>query len=344
MKFGIFDHVDRSDLPLAELLRKRIEYVIAAESAGFHCYHVAEHHGTPLNMAPVPGVFLGAIAQATTRIRLGPLVYLLTLYSPLRLIEEITILDHLSNGRLEVGVGRGVSPFELNFHNVSHETSRAVFLDALAVITKGLTHETLDHEGPHFTYCNVPMELRSLQQPHPPIWYPSSSPASASWSGAEGFNFSTLGPSQEAKKCIDNYKEAYVKRGGPSGPAGDFPGGTAVGVNRHILVAETDGEARRLLDPAYERWHDSLTWLWRVHKVETPIALSARRDASTAIANGSCIAGSPETVRAEIARQVELLGINYMLLQFYFGSLPHEVAMRSLALFSSEVMPAASRL
>ncbi len=82
MKFGIFDHVDRSELPLAELFEKRLEYVVAAEEAGFHCYHVAEHHATPLNLVPVPGVFLGAVANATKRIRLGPLVYLLPLYSP----------------------------------------------------------------------------------------------------------------------------------------------------------------------------------------------------------------------------------------------------------------------
>ena len=78
---------------------------------------------------PVPGVYLGALAKATKTIRLGPLVYLLPLYSPLRLIEEICMLDHLSHGRLEIGVGRGVSPFELNYHNVDHSKSREVFAD-----------------------------------------------------------------------------------------------------------------------------------------------------------------------------------------------------------------------
>ena len=71
-----------------------------------------------------PGVYLGAVARATKRMRLGPLVYLLPLYSPLRLIEEICMLDHLSHGRMEVGVGRGVSPFELKYHKIEHEESR----------------------------------------------------------------------------------------------------------------------------------------------------------------------------------------------------------------------------
>src|SRR5207253_1662513 len=80
--------------PLATLFDERLAFAKAAEEAGIYCLHVAEHHATPLNMVPVPGVYLGAVARATKRMRLGPLVYLLPLYSPLRLIEEICILDH----------------------------------------------------------------------------------------------------------------------------------------------------------------------------------------------------------------------------------------------------------
>ena len=111
MKVGIFDHVERAaDRPIAQTLDERLKFAAAADEAGIYCLHVAEHHATPLNLVPVPGVYLGALARATKRMRIGPLVYLLTLVSPLRLAEEICILDHLSNGRLEVGVGRGVSP------------------------------------------------------------------------------------------------------------------------------------------------------------------------------------------------------------------------------------------
>ena len=113
MKFGLFDHVEDGERPLATLFDERLVFARAADDAGIYCLHVAEHHATPLNMVPVPGIYLGAVARATKRMRLGPLVYLLPLYSPLRLIEEICILDHLSYGRMEVGVGRGVSPFEL---------------------------------------------------------------------------------------------------------------------------------------------------------------------------------------------------------------------------------------
>ena len=134
---------------------------------GIYCLHVAEHHATPLNMVPVPGVYLSAVARATRRMRLGPLVYLLPLCSPLRLIEEICMLDHLSYGRLEVGVRRGVPPFELKYHKVEHDASREIFMDAFNCISAGLTTDTLTYAGPHFSYEQVPIALRPLQQPHP---------------------------------------------------------------------------------------------------------------------------------------------------------------------------------
>ncbi len=113
--FGMFDHVDRSDEPLGALYEHRLKLVEAAEAAGFRTYHVAEHHATRLGMAPSPGIFLAAVAQRTRRIRFGPLVYLLPRYTPLRLIEEIAMLDQMSGGRFELGVGRGISPYELAY-------------------------------------------------------------------------------------------------------------------------------------------------------------------------------------------------------------------------------------
>src|SRR4051812_14599083 len=141
MKFGLFDHVEDAQRPLSTLFDERLTFAQAADEAGIYCLHVAEHHATPLNMVPVPGVYLGALARATKRMRLGPLVYLLPLYSPLRLIEEISMLDHLSHGRLEVGIGRGVSPFELKFHKVEHDDSRDIFIDAYKCLCAGLTSD-----------------------------------------------------------------------------------------------------------------------------------------------------------------------------------------------------------
>ena len=160
MKIGLFDHVEDGRRPLATLFDERLSFAKAAEQAGIYCLHVAEHHATPLNMVPVPGVYLGAVARATSRMRLGPLVYLLPLYSPLRLIEEICMLDHLSHGRLEVGIGRGVSPFELKYHKIEHDDSREIFIDAFNCVSAGLTTDTLNYSGKHYQYENVPIALR----------------------------------------------------------------------------------------------------------------------------------------------------------------------------------------
>ena len=197
-------------------------------------------------MVPVPGVYLGAVARATKRMRLGPLVYLLPLYSPLRLIEEICILDHLSHGRMEVGVGRGVSPFELKYHKIEHDDSRDIFIDAFNCVSAGLTTDTLNYSGKHYQYENVPIALRPLQQPHPAFWYGSSNTIGSTWAGEHGMHFVSLGPTPFAKTNIDAFKQALAKRGGPAQPKAEFPGGTAIGVLRHIFVADTDEEAQPL--------------------------------------------------------------------------------------------------
>src|SRR5712691_12392349 len=145
--FGLFDWIDRGPGPIGPLYEERLQLLEAAEAAGFFCYHLAEHHATPLGMAPSPSVFLAAAAQRTRRIRLGPLVYLLPLYSPLRLIGEICMLDHLSGGRFDLGVGRCVSQSEVGYHGVDPAQLRAMFAEALAVILSGLTSERLDHKG-----------------------------------------------------------------------------------------------------------------------------------------------------------------------------------------------------
>ena len=86
--FGLFDWIDRSTAPLHQLYKDRLQLLEAADAAGFFCYHLAEHHATPLGMAPSPALFLTAAAQRTQRIRLGPLVYLLPLYNPLSVRPE----------------------------------------------------------------------------------------------------------------------------------------------------------------------------------------------------------------------------------------------------------------
>jgi alkanesulfonate monooxygenase SsuD/methylene tetrahydromethanopterin reductase-like flavin-dependent oxidoreductase (luciferase family) len=347
MKVGLFDHLERSDRPLATEFDERLAFAVAAEAAGIYCLHVAEHHGTPLNMAPVPGVYLGAVARATSRMRLGPMVYLLPLYSPLRLIEEICMLDHLSRGRLDIGIGRGVSPFELNFHKVAHEQSRDIFIDAFACIHAGLTGETLNHAGPHFTYTSVPMALRPLQQPHPPFWYGSSNRIGAAWSGERGMHFAANGPTALAKENIAAYRTALAKGSGPPVPKPEFPGGTAIGLLRHIVVAETDAQARAIARPNIAYHSASLNYL---RKTQPSTLADPRANIHRGATfeewerDGMAIAGSPATVKAELERQATELGVNYLLAYLFFGTMTLAQALRSLELFRTEVMPRLAQL
>jgi alkanesulfonate monooxygenase SsuD/methylene tetrahydromethanopterin reductase-like flavin-dependent oxidoreductase (luciferase family) len=342
MKVGLFDHVEHAERPLTTLFDERLRFVEAADAAGIYCLHVAEHHATPLNMVPVPGVYLGAVARATKRIRLGPLVYLLPLYSPLRLVEEICMLDHLSYGRLDVGVGRGVSPYELKYHKVEHEESRDIFIDAFKCISAGLTTDLLSYKGEHYVYENVPIALRPLQRPHPPFWYGSSNEIGSTWAGEHGLHFVSLGPIPVAKANIAAYKKALAKRGVPAQPKAEFPGGAAIGVQRHIFIADTDAEAHHFGKPAMQVHLANLNWLRTKHGATGLTSrLNVPRGATyeACLEDGTVIAGSPQTVRAEIERQVAELGINYLLSYLFLGTMSLADALRSLNLFSTEVMP-----
>jgi alkanesulfonate monooxygenase SsuD/methylene tetrahydromethanopterin reductase-like flavin-dependent oxidoreductase (luciferase family) len=283
----------------------------------------------------------------TKRLRFGPLVYLLPLYSPLRLIEEICMLDHLSHGRLDVGIGRGVSPFELKFHKVEHDESRDIFIDAYRCISAGLTADTLTYDGKYYAYDNVPIALRPLQQPHPPFWYASSSAVGATWGGEQGLHFVTLGPTAAAKACIDAYRTALKKRGGPAQPNPEFAGGAVIGVQRHIFVADTDAEAHRFAKPAMEAHLANLNWLKvRLGDVgpHARVVIPHGTSYEQMVEHGGVIAGSPQTVRAGIEKLVAELGINYLLTYLFLGTMSFPDAMRSLELFRTEVMPHVEKL
>jgi alkanesulfonate monooxygenase SsuD/methylene tetrahydromethanopterin reductase-like flavin-dependent oxidoreductase (luciferase family) len=348
LQFGLFDHIDLAgDRPLAQQYDERLEFVAAADAAGFYAYHLAEHHATPLNTVPIPGTFLAAVARATKRIRMGPMVYLLPLYTPLRLVEEISILDHLSHGRMEIGVGRGVSPYELGFHKVDAEKSREIFIDAFDCMVEGLTHDRLTYHGPFYDYDDVPVILRPLQQPYPAMWYGSSNAVGSAWAGERGLHFATNGGTERAKECIDAYVAALAKRGtGVAHPHAEFPGGGAIGASRQIVVAETDAEAHRIAKPAHEHIHNNQMSLRREALSRTDmksrpgyVTPPSEGNFELSLSEGSTIAGSPETVRVEIERQIDRLGINYLICYMMFGTMSLADALRSMELFNTEVRP-----
>jgi alkanesulfonate monooxygenase SsuD/methylene tetrahydromethanopterin reductase-like flavin-dependent oxidoreductase (luciferase family) len=328
--FGIFDHVDRGDEPLATLFEQRLRLAEAADAAGFRTYHVAEHHATRLGMAPSPGIFLSAVAQRTRRLRFGPLVYLLPLYTPLRLIEEICMLDQLSGGRFELGVGRGIVPYELAYCGINYLEAQEMYEEALEIILAGLRGGRLTYRGRHYRYLGVPMELEPVQKPHPPLWQGVVRPDGAADAARRGVNIvSTLG-NAALKQVVTRYTEA----------AGARAGALLAGAQRHVLVADTDAEAMRLARPAYARWYESLTSLWRAFN---SIPLRFSETLERALDNDVAIVGSPATVRAGVERHVAATGCNYFVGRFMYGDLSYDAAARSLDLFAREVMPSFAR-
>ncbi len=331
MDFGIFDHLDRYDIPLQAYYEDRLKLIEAYDRAGFYCYHVAEHHSTPLGMAPSPSVFLSAIAQRTTRLRLGTLVYALPLYHPLRMIEEICMLDHLSGGRLDIGFGRGSSPIELMYYGQKPEEAQKVYAEALDLVIQGLTQSSLTFRGETFRFENVPMETVPLQKPHPPIWYGVHAPDSAARAARKGLHTVSLDPVPETRASFDRYREVWRET------RGDVPL-PKMGLGRFIVVAETDAAALDAARRAYLVWHRSFTHLFRMHGRSQ--AHPRPVDFDGVIKSGQGIAGSPHTVAEFLCAQARDTGANYIVGQFAFGDLTLDECLSSVDLFSRQVMPA----
>ncbi len=154
MKLGLFDHMQKHDRPAlsyVELYKNHLEVVECADQAGMDFYFVAEHHfDMGFSECPSPGSFLGAASQRTKRIRLGPLVYVLPLWNPIRVAEEVALLDNLTEGRLECGFGAGIGPFSFAAYNIPWEQKREMTLEALQIIRGIWTHESFTFEGRYF--------------------------------------------------------------------------------------------------------------------------------------------------------------------------------------------------
>jgi alkanesulfonate monooxygenase SsuD/methylene tetrahydromethanopterin reductase-like flavin-dependent oxidoreductase (luciferase family) len=332
MKFGIFDHMDRGGVPLSQQYEERLKLVEAYDQAGFFCYHLAEHHATPLGMAPSPAVFLSAVAQRARRMRIGALVYILSLQNPLRAYEDICMLDQLSGGRLELGLGRGVSPVEIEYYGVNPEESRARYQEALAVLMQAFTSDTLTFNGKFFQVQDSPIEIKPFQRPHPPLWQGIGAPENIPAAVKNRINMVCNGQSTQVRALTDRYREEWEKQGNS---AKNIP---IIGMNRHVVVAPTEAEALKIARPAYALWFNSLSLLWVRKGLSLPLA-GYVADYDEAVRRGFIIAGTPQAVRQMIDAQVEGCGINYLMCRLAFGDLSFEHSMQSSELLRGEVMP-----
>ena len=334
MRFGVFDHIDESGLAVGRQFEERLALIESYERAGFHAYHLAEHHNTPLGHAPSPSVFLAAATQRTTTLRLGPLVYCLPLYHPLRLIDEVCMLDHLSDGRLQLGVGAGVSPVEVGFFEVDWDSRRERFDEAFEILLAGLASDELTHHGTEHHYDGVPMTLRPVQHPHPPLWFGISHDGRAAWAAEHEVNVVALLPAGMVRPITDAYRAECEARGRA---AQDIP---FMGVSRLIVLAETEQEAMSAARRAYRPWFQSLNHLWRKYDVPSPLDGVLPEDFVDWHNAGAGFAGTPAQARDYIEAQIEEAGINYFCADLAFGDLSFDEAARPVELFEREIIPA----
>ncbi|HEY6834482.1 MAG TPA: LLM class flavin-dependent oxidoreductase [Pseudolabrys sp.] len=333
MKFAIFDHLDSNGTALGSFLEERLLLLERIEASGFHAYQLAEHHSTPLGMAFSPSVFLSAAIQRTRKIRLGPLVYVLPLYHPLRLYEEICMLDHLSGGRLTVGVGRGGALLEHQRFGIDPNTAPAMYHEAFAVLMRAFDSDVLDFEGKFYSYKDYVVQAKPVQRPHPPIWYGAPNAEAIAWAAPKNINVVSLGPAARARAISDRYRAEWSKLGRD---AASLPG---IGITRHVVVAETDAEAKLIAHAAYPRWRNAMDFIWRRSGVDFSLKEIYPADFTALEAIGHGIAGSPATVRDYIERLQDETGVNTVLCQMVFGDMRFDDAARSIELFGREVIP-----
>ncbi len=332
LNVGVFDLVERGNAPTADLYERRLELVERYEEAGFYSYHLAEHHATPHGLAPSPSVFLSAVAQRTHRLRFGPLVYLLPFYHPLRVLEEICMLDQLSRGRLDVGFGRGVSPLERAIYDIPAADSDRLYNETYRVLRAGLREETLNFAGDFYRFDNIPLSVRPYQQPRPPLWYGTSSLESVDFVAREGLNLVTSQDIAFARQQAARYWELRCPA-----PSDDQP--ATVGLLRKIIVADTDAQAEALANRIYAQWLSDFNY--HHHRAGITVRESGERPPTWEqfARDGRGIAGTPDTVLAALREQLSEPGFNYLVAEFFFGPMTVPEVERSVDLFVRHVMP-----
>jgi alkanesulfonate monooxygenase SsuD/methylene tetrahydromethanopterin reductase-like flavin-dependent oxidoreductase (luciferase family) len=331
LEFGIFDHVDRNDRPLQQFYEDRLKLIEAYDRAGIYGYHCAEHHSTPLGMSPSPSVFLAAVAQRTRQLHFGPLVYTLALYHPLRLAEEICMLDQMSRGRLLVGVGKGISPIEVGYYGVDYKDVDKMFAEALAIVLQALTEKTVDFAGEFYRFKDVPFELEPFQRPHPPLWYGVISADSAERAARARMNIVANSPAKVVRAFTDRYRATYR-------PAPDAPM-PKLGLNRFLMLGETEAEALTIARRAYRRWWSNFMTLWHKHN-RPPVGVTYPPEIDGQIEDGRAVVGTPDKVADVLRRQLAESGANYLVVRFGYGDLTLTESLHSLDLFQRRVMPA----
>jgi alkanesulfonate monooxygenase SsuD/methylene tetrahydromethanopterin reductase-like flavin-dependent oxidoreductase (luciferase family) len=349
MKFGILyipDYYPERYASASHYYGEMMEQIQYEEELGFDGVFFAEHYVGGYAF-PSPPVFAAAVAQRTTRIRLGTGVTLLPLNNPIRTAEEYAMLDVLSNGRLDLGIGRGVLKAEYELFDINESESQGRFHESLEIILQAWTQETVSYEGQYYKIRDVRALPKPVQQPFPPIWAACAvSPESFTWAGQKGFHPMTVPfayPKHDQLQAkMDLYWSALKQ-------AGHDPSTREVLGVYHLYVDETDEKAHAQAKGHYLRYlqffgaleqkvsfqgADYKEYKGGLSKMLGPVTYDD-------LDKGDCIIfGSPERCIQRLKRAQADFGLSYPVFEVNFGGFPHKEAMKSLEMFAKYVMPA----
>ena len=304
-----------------ELFESNIEDAIEAERLGFDGIVNTEHHFDAWTMVPSPSVYLAALARETTRIRLGTSVHLLSIHNPWRLAEEYGMLDMLSNGRAEIGVGKGNFSCERIRYSPEAADLEPRFDEGLQLLTRALGETKLSFDGKYHkvrqpsTVYPKPFNIR------PRIWIPATRPASVERVGELGHNlYGFMAP--DAVGNLERYIEAGQR-------CGHELSGANYMLATSLIIAPTDREAEKLQAQARKIGMDSLL----------------RRglpEQEAKVYNGvfgGAIVGAPNTVLDQLTAGLQQAGARRLNLTIRLRSFPEEVSRQTMQLFAADVMP-----
>jgi len=365
MQFGCFMYFQERDMPTRAMFDEYLDEITYADALGFDEVWLAEHHFSSYATLPAPNILLASIAARTQRIRMGNMVTVLPLYEPLRLAEEIAMLDQLSKGRLNLGIGSGVAPDEMIRYGIPMEESKPRFHEALEVLLSAFGRDRFDHHGRFYSYRDAALIPRPLQRPHPPLCQAVFSAASVRWCAERGVPIARIYDRfEQARLMVALYRETVARAEarrtmGADRIEGEVPpllGRPGVRHFRVCYVAETteqamaeavpeffrhfrrfahargfpDVDAPRLLHPSPEGWRELVGTLKEL----------GPHDFDELDAEEIVLFGDPERVRRKLERLRDEVGMDGFVGIFAFGNLSHERVCRSLRLFAEEVIPA----
>jgi alkanesulfonate monooxygenase SsuD/methylene tetrahydromethanopterin reductase-like flavin-dependent oxidoreductase (luciferase family) len=241
MKLGIlqfFGWRDRT-VPLNSVYERALERFHIMDETGYDCVWLAEHHFSSFSVCPSVHM-MGAMAAARTkRLRIGTAVSLAPFYNPLRLAEEVALLDVLSGGRVNWGAGRGFERSEFAAFGIPGEESGPRFHEAVAIVLKAWTNQRLSYDGRFYKYDGVEVLPKPVQAPHPPVWMAASSLPAIDWAAGEGFSI-LMDPHSSFADLTAKRRHYAAKLA----EAGHSDAGRTIPMARLIAVDETAEKAR----------------------------------------------------------------------------------------------------